>query len=271
MRASDGDMSAGLDVPALPPSKAWRRLGVIAAVVVFLAAWESTSGLLVASYFISRPSAVGHKLLEWAASGYLWPHLVFTLVTTVLGFAIAAISGTALGLILGSNDRLGQIFKPFIYAGFTLPKVVLAPLIIFWFGIGFQPSLIMSAITGFFFVFFNVYSGIIKTNQNLLNMVKILGASGAVTTLKVRLPSAMPEVFHGLHQGLIYAFHGAVVGEMTASNRGMGYVIVYASTEMDSSAVIAGLVVLGIASYALVYGLQKIERRVALRQGREEL
>jgi NitT/TauT family transport system permease protein len=214
--------------------------------------WQACAGRLINEFYIGTPLAIIAKIGTWITSGYLLPHLLATLETTGVGFVIAAVLGVASALVIGGSTRLDRILSPFIYASFALPKVALAPLLIVWFGVGQLPSLLLATLTAFYLVFFNVYTGIRGVSPTLLNTVVLMGAGRWTSTLKVRLPAAAPFIVLGLRQGLIYAFHGAVLGEMTASNKGIGYILIYAATDMDATAVLAGLVVLGVLAYALV-------------------
>ena len=236
------------------------------ALVAMLALWQFGSGTLFNQYYFGTPVEVAKQLAEWTRSGYLFPHLVATAQTTALGFAIAAIAGVALAVPMATSAWVDRILTPFIYTGFSLPKVVLAPLMIFWLGVGFLPCLAMSALTGFFFVFFNAYHGIRNVSPTLINTVQLMGASRLQTLLAVRLPAAAPELTQGLHQGLVYAFHGAIVGEMTASNLGIGYMLIYAGTDMDSTGVLAGLVVLAVITVALTRALYYVMDRLPTAQ-----
>ena len=234
-----------------------KRISIPKAVSVLVAiglllVWQLGSGSLFNAYYLSRPTAVMTQLAAWIADGYLWRHLSATLLNTGIGFALAAVAGTGAALLLGSVAILDRIFGPLIYLLYSLPKVVLAPLLILWVGIGPFPVILMAFITSFFMVFFNVYSGVRMANPVLLNAAALMGAGPLATALKVRLPAARASVALGMHQGLVYAFHGAIVGEMTSSDRGLGYALVYAGANMDANGVLAVLAVLGIVAFALL-------------------
>ena len=236
---------AGGRLEKAPESEAYVLWSIrVAALAGFLALWHFGSGTLFNHYYLGTPLAVAEQLVDWTRSGYLLPHIVATAQTTALGFAVAAIAGIALAVPMATSSWVDRVLTPFIYTGFSLPKVVLAPLMIFWLGVGFLPCLAMSALTAFFFVFFNAYHGIRNVSPALINAVQLMGASRLQMLFAVRLPAAAPQLTQGLHQGLVYAFHGAIVGEMTASNLGIGYVLIFASTDMDTTGVISGLVVL---------------------------
>jgi NitT/TauT family transport system permease protein len=227
-----------------------------------LALWQIASGTVVNAYYVSKPSEIATRIVDWFASGYILPHLASTFEVTVLGFAIAAVAGIASALVLAVNPIIDEILSPFLYASFSLPKIALAPVLIFWVGVGMMPPLLLASITAFYLVFFNAYTGIRGVSDALIRSVRLMGSGPLDLALKVRLPAAAPHITQGLSQGLIYAFHGAIVGEMTASNRGVGYVLVYAATDMDSTGVLTGLVLMGVISYALVAGLERLSKRV---------
>jgi NitT/TauT family transport system permease protein len=224
----------------------------ITSILVILVAWQIAASTFINPYFISTPVEVSRTLIAMMRGGDLWRHLLSTLTTTAIGFVAAAISGVALALLLGSNRFLDKTLGPFIFVAFSMPKVVLAPLLLLWLGVGKPPAIALAFITSFFLVFYNVLSGVRQVSDAYLNAAAVMGASRWQTALKIRLPAAAPFIATGLHQGLIYAFHGAILGEMTASNTGMGYLIIYAATSMDSNTVIAALVVIGAISYALI-------------------
>jgi NitT/TauT family transport system permease protein len=225
--------------------------GIVIAVGLLLL-WQFGSGVLFNAYYLSRPSAIAAQIAAWSADGYLWRHLSATLLNTAVGFALAALTGTAVALLLGGVKAADRVFGPLIYIVYSLPKVVLAPLLILWVGVGPLPVILMSFVTSFFMVFFNVYSGVRAVNPALLNSVALMGAGRFTTAFKVRLPAARASVALGMHQGLVYAFHGAIIGEMTSSDKGLGYALVYAGSDMDANGVLAVLAVLGIVAFGLL-------------------
>jgi NitT/TauT family transport system permease protein len=162
---------------------------------------------------------------------------------------------------LSENAFVDDVVRPFVVAAFAVPFIALAPLLVAWLGVGFLPATVVACVSSFFMIFFSAYSGVRETSPALLNIAKLMGANGIQRALKIKLPSALPFIVEGLYAGLIYAFHGEVVGEMLASNSGLGYVIAYAASQMDAGGVIAGLVVLGTLAYGLILSLDATYRR----------
>jgi NitT/TauT family transport system permease protein len=239
---------------------AWRA----AIIIVGLALWEFTSGRLIKPFWISSPSEIWRQLGTWIATGELWLHVEVTLTETVMGFAFGAISGVAVGLALGLNRRLAAILDPFIVAFYSLPKIALAPLFILWFGVGLTSKVVLATFVVFFLVFYNTYAGTLAVEAELVDVLRLMGARRSQIVRKVILPSAMIWIFTGMKSSVPYALIGAVVGEMMASNKGLGYLIEAAAGQYDTGGVFAALFVLMIIATGL-HSLLKQSERLLLR------
>jgi NitT/TauT family transport system permease protein len=239
---------------------AWR----VAIIVVGLSAWQYASGRLIKTFWISRPSDIWRQLLEWVVSGDLWIHLQATLVETVMGFVFGAVAGVLVGLALGLNRRLAAVLDPFIVAFYSLPKIALAPLFILWFGVGLASKVVLATFVVFFLVFYNTYAGTLAVEAELVDVLRLMGASRGQIVRKVILPSALIWIFTGMKSSVPYALIGAVVGEMMASNKGLGYLIQAAAGQYDTGGVFASLFVLMIIATGL-HELLKQSERVMLR------
>ncbi len=235
---------------------AW-RLGII---IVGLGFWEYASGRLIKPFWISSPSVIWRQLGEWIATGELWLHVEVTLTETVMGFAFGAVSGVAVGLALGLNRRLAAVLDPFIVAFYSLPKIALAPLFILWFGVGLTSKVVLATFVVFFLVFYNTYAGTLAVEAELVDVLRLMGARRSQIVRKVILPSALIWIFTGMKSSVPYALIGAVVGEMMASNKGLGYLIEAAAGQYDTGGVFAALFVLMIIATGLHELLKQSER-----------
>ena len=239
-----------------------QRIAQVAVGVCFLLFWELAAGPLIDPFFISEPSAVFAKLVDWIQRGELFSHLGITLYATVIGFAIGSVSGFSVGFIFGRYERIGAVFDPYITAIYCLPKIALAPLFIMWFGIGIESKIAMSAVIVFFLVFLNTYSGVRDVNPIHIHGTRIMGAGEWQLLVNVIAPSAAAWVLTGLKVSVPYALIGTVVGEFMSSNQGMGFVIAQASALFDTAGVFAGLVVLALVGGIINEGLKRFERHV---------
>ncbi len=239
---------------------AWR----VAILVVGLSAWQFASGRLIKPFWISSPSEIWAQLATWIATGELWVNVEVTLTETVLGFVFGAVAGIVVGLALGLNRRLAAILDPFIVAFYSLPKIALAPLFILWFGVGLTSKVVLATFVVFFLVFYNTYAGVLAVEQELVDVLRLMGGSRWQIVRKVILPSALIWIFTGMKSSVPYALIGAVVGEMMASNKGLGYLIQAAAGQYDTGGVFAALFVLMIIATGL-HELLKQSERLMLR------
>lgn len=228
--------------------------------LVLLAAWQFASGRLIQPFWISSPLEVAQRLADWYEKGKLMPNIGVTLFEALSGFLIGTIAGGAVGLLLGWFRRLADLLDPFIIGLYSLPKVALAPLFILWFGIGLQMKVILTAVIVFFLVFFNTYSGVRDTSRELIDIIRLMGASTGEVVRRVVLPSALTAIFVGLRVSIPYAMIGAVVAEMMASNRGIGYLLVDSTGQFDTAGAFAALTLLLVLSLALNAIVVRLER-----------
>ncbi len=236
-----------------------------------LAAWQLGAGFGATAYYLSTPVQVADRLLEWSMSGYVWPHLLSTIECSLAGFGVAAFVGTLFALAMASSPSFARLLEPALFAAFSTPKIVIAPLLILWIGVGTLPVIALSALSSFFVIFYGSYGGLRDVSGSYIDTAAVLGAGYWTTAFQFRLPAAGPYILASLTQGLIYAFHGAILGEMTASDTGMGYLIVYSATSMDAASVLAALAVIGAVTFGLLHLLASATRALAAPLNAEAL
>ncbi|UQN14905.1 ABC transporter permease [Gulosibacter sp. ACHW.36C] len=231
--------------------------------VILLALWQlgSTTGVLD-TFFFSEPTMVFSRIVEWFATGSIYTHLIATTQATLLAFIIGVLGGMAFGVLFGRVDFLAQLFDPFIKMINALPRLVLAPIFLLWFGIGIGSKVALAATLVFFVVFFNTLEGMRSVPRVLVNNSKMLGASEWQLLKSVYLPSAVSWIFSSLHTSVGFAITGAVIGEYLGAFRGIGYVIAQAQGTFDTTSVFAGMVVLMVFVLIIEYFITLAEKRL---------
>jgi NitT/TauT family transport system permease protein len=248
----------------------WQRNGTttvvwatrIALLAVLLTLWEIAADRWIDSTFISRPSDIVGRLAEWSGDGTLWTNTWITVQEIVYGFLLGAATGALAGFVLASMSLVYRVLDPFMMALYSIPKVALAPLFIVWFGIGMHMKVLLAAVTVFFLVFLNTAAGVREVDRGLIDAVRLMGGSRGDIARKVVLPASMTGVLTGLKVSIPYALIGAVIGELVASNRGLGYLINDAAAQFDTAGVFATLVVLSVIASVLNVFVGLIGRRV---------
>jgi NitT/TauT family transport system permease protein len=236
----------------------------VALFVVFVALWQLGSNLnLFDPGVVPSPLAIWQHLMKWSLDGTLWFHSWITIQETVAGFLLGAIGGIVFGFAIGRYPALAEVLDPFILAIYSVPKVALAPLFLVWFGIGISMKIVLAAVTVLFIVFFNTLAGVRNVDRDLVDAVWLMGAKPRDILLKVLVPSAMSWALTGVRIAIPYALIGAIIGELIASNRGIGYLISSAASSYDTAGVFAALIVLTVLAMLLNAVVDEIDRRLS--------
>lgn len=231
--------------------------------VVFIAAWEAAIyWYQVPNYIVPRPGVVFASFVRGYVDGSLWPHLLFTAKSILLGYLVGCSIALFLGAILAESRTAEMFFYPYIVALKSTPKVALAPLIIVWFGFGIESKIIMVALVCFFPVFVNTLVGLRQAPQEQIDLMRVYSASRLHILLNVKLPSALGIIFAGLQIAIVLGLIGAIVAEFISSREGLGYVISSNSFDMNLGMMFAAIVslsIMGVVGNALVrYAQSKI-------------
>jgi NitT/TauT family transport system permease protein len=227
---------------------------------VVLAVWQFVMAPLTDPFYVSSPSRIAGRLAEWIADGSVVVDLLYTLESTFIGYVVGALAGVAVGFAVGRLKMLGDVLDPFFDALNSLPRVALGPLFILWLGIDLAPKVLMVASLVFFVVMTNTRAGVRDVNPDYVNVLRIMGADERTIFRKAVLPSAAGWIYASLTIALPWALIGAVIGEMIASDKGMGYQILHAGGVLDSTGIFAGLFVLMLVGLLLTHIVRVLER-----------
>jgi NitT/TauT family transport system permease protein len=239
------------------PIIVWQALLGIAA----LSAWqELVNAGRLDKFFFSRPSDIAVRIATWIRTGSIFPHLLVTMEEAALAFVLGAASGVVLGFGLARAPRLGALLDPYIRLLNALPRVVLAPIFLLWFGLGIWSKVVLGITVVFFIVFFNTHQGVREVDPVVLNNVRMLGASEWQLIRHVLIPSALTWVFSSLHISVGFAMIAVVVGEYLGASRGVGYLISQAEGTFDTTGVFAGMAVLSAVVLMVGWGVNRLER-----------
>ncbi len=230
---------------------------------VILAAWSYATGPGgLPPYLLPAPSAVAQALWSGLASGEFWPHIVFTMSSTLIGYAIGSILAIVAGVLVAESQLFERFVFPYIVAIQATPKVALAPLILVWFGFGLASKVVLVALICFFPLLVNTIGGIRRTDPELVAMARSFSRPSWWIFLHIKLPAAAGAIFAGLEIGIVLALIGAVVGEFVAAERGVGYLIGAATVNMNVAAMFAGVLILAVFGVFSSFAVRAVQRRV---------
>ncbi len=222
-------------------------------------AWEAMVRIFaISTYIIPAPSQIARSLVAQ------WPTLMqASLVTAseiLLGFVVSVVTGIVIALLIVRFDWLGRALYPLVVLFQNVPKVALAPIFILWFGYGLGPKIGLILVIAFFPVTLSMLAGMQAVDPSLLSLMNSVGASPTQILFGVRVPHALPNLMAGAKIAATLSVIGAIVGEFAGASDGLGYVIQFASTQLDTPLVFAALLLVSILGIAFYYAVEILER-----------
>ncbi len=214
----------------------------------------------IEQFVLPAPSAIFEALWQWR--WLILENSWQTLMTTLVGFGLAIVIGALGGIALGSSPVVYDSFYPALIGFNSVPKVAVIPILIIWFGIGTVPAILTAFLLAFFPILVNVATGIATVEPELRDVLRALGATRRQVIMKVGLPRSMPYFFASLKIAMTVAFVGSIVAETVAANKGIGYLMLVASSRFEVPLAFAGLIVTGIMGVAMYAVSAGIERRM---------
>lgn len=237
-------------------------LSAAVAPLLLLLWYLATANELVAPILLPSPADVWEAVPRvYGARGFS-EHVTRTVGEIVLGFLLGAAVGFWLGVLLGSSQRLRAAYLPLLSALESVPTVILAPLIIAWFGFGMDGKIVQAAIACFYAVFITTLSGLSMAEADSISLMRSLKASRWQILRKVKIPFALPVIFGGLQMGATTAIIGAIVSEFVGADRGLGFLMLRYRASYDTPAVwvlIFAFLAFGLIAY---FTLWFAERRI---------
>lgn len=239
------------------------RLSQLGVALVVLTAWELlVRAGVVDAFFFPLPTDILDTTWQWVSTGYVFPHLWVTMQEALLAFVVGAAAGLFLGFLLARVRFLERLLDPFLQMFNALPRVVLAPIFLLWFGLGIWSKVAFGFTLVFFIVFFNTLEGVKSVDRVLVNNARMLGASERQLLRHVFIPSALTWIFSSLHISVGFAITGAVVGEYLGASAGVGYAIAQAQGVFDTEGVFAGMFILMVVVLVIDIIVNRVERRL---------
>ncbi len=254
---------AGFDATDLAPSR-WHDvtatwLPALALALMALLLWEAAVRLFQVSPFIApAPSAVVEALVrEWSS---LADASLVTAREILIGFVTSAIVGIGLALLIARFDGFGRALYPLVVLFQNVPKVALAPIFILWFGYGLAPKILLITVIAFFPVTLSMLAGIESVDPALLALMRSIGTGRTDILFKIRVPHSLPQLMAGLKIAATFSVIGAIVGEFAGASAGLGYMIQFASTQLDTPLLFAALTLVSILGVGFYYAAEILER-----------
>jgi ABC-type nitrate/sulfonate/bicarbonate transport system permease component len=246
------DSAVAFAVGALPP---------LVVLVALFAAWEvyvSASDINVVT--LPAPSRVLDA--AYTNRSLLWDHSLVTMKETVIGLIVSIVFGVGLALLIDAFAPARRALYPLLVGSQTVPVVVIAPLMILWFGFELTPKIIVVTLYTFFPITVAFASGLAATSPEALVLMRTLGAGRLKTLMLLKVPQALPYLFTGLRIAVTYAMVGAVFAEWSGAREGLGIYVLLMKNSFRTDMVFAAVFLIALLSLGLFVLVGMIERMV---------
>jgi NitT/TauT family transport system permease protein len=240
----------------------WKKIiPAIIALIVFLMVWY----LLIYIFTISplilpTPYEVAASL--FTNLPFLLQHGGLTLLEAVLGFLLGGVAAVVLAVVFQFSDKFQEAIYPYVIALKAIPLVVLAPLVVVWFGSGFASKVVMASIISFFPIMVNAVQGLNSVEQEALDLMASLSASRRQVLLKLKFPASLVAIFAGMKISSTFAVIGAVVAELVNAQNGIGYVIKNSSYYLDTALTFAAIFVAALIGLLFFWVINILEKKI---------
>jgi putative hydroxymethylpyrimidine transport system permease protein len=248
-----------------PVLRLWPAFLVVAAAI---AGWQlaASSGVLadalgLDSFLVPSPAEIGRSL--WEDRSLLADNAWVTFGEVVAGFAAALVLGIATAVALHLSPLLRRVSYPLVIASQTIPVIVIAPILVVWFGFGIGPKIAIIALICFFPITVNTLDGLATVPIDQRKLMRSLGAGRLRVLGSLELPTALPFLISGAKIAAAVAVIGAVFGEWAGANEGLGHLMLVDNARLEVARLFAAMVWLSAMAIALFGCLTLIERRVA--------
>lgn len=241
----------------------------IEAITRFLPAALLLGGLLVGwelwvairgtePFVLPAPSRVWRAFLD--NRHLLDEHTVTTMYEAVLGLVAGAAAGVVLAVVTASVPLARRVLYPLVVASQTVPMIILAPLLVLWFGFGLTPKVVVVALITFFPVAISTVGGLMGADRDLVDLFRSMGASRRDVLRHVLVPHAIPSFFDGLRIATAYSVAGAVIAEWTGAEKGLGIFISRSQASFRVDQIFVAITIVALLSTALFVAVGGLAR-----------
>lgn len=242
-------------------------------ILLLLGIWEvAVRSLKLPSYLLPAPSEIAQVIVD--RFQLLMEHSWVTAYEMLLGYFLAIIVAIPMAIAITASPNFDRFVTPILLFFQTVPKISLAPLFLVWFGVGITPKILVAFLISFFPIIIDTAVGLRSIAPEMVDLARSMGASRFQIFSRFRLPTSLPYLFSGLKVASTLAVVGAVVGEFVGADKGLGYLLLVANSNLLTSLMFAAIFSLTAQGLILFYIIQKLETilipwHITVRSGEE--
>jgi NitT/TauT family transport system permease protein len=231
--------------------------------VLVFALWEVLGNLKIIDPFLtSTPSRMAKSLVTIYNEGTLFKHILVTCYETILGFILGTILGTIIAVMLWWSDFASRVAEPYLVVLNALPKVALAPIIIFWVGNGLKAIVLIALLISIVVTIISVLAGFNEVDDDKVKLLKTFGANKIQLLIHLIIPASIPTLISALKINVGLSWVGVIMGEFLVAKDGLGFLIVYGGQISQLDMVMMSIIILSILAYIMYVGVSVFEKRL---------
>ena len=236
------------------------RVGLL---ILFIALWEILADLKILDAFLtSSPSRIVNSLMDFIKEGTLLKHILITCYETILGFTLGTFLGALIAIILWSFPFVSRVLEPYLVVLNALPKVALAPIIIFWAGNGITAIITIALLISIVTTIITVLTGFNEVDKGKLKLMETLKASKFQTLRYLVFPANIQVIISALKINVGLSWVGVIMGEFLVARKGLGFLIVYGGQISQLDMVMMSIVILSIIAFIMYKIVAKLEDKL---------
>ena len=238
----------------------------IVILLVFFSLWEIAGRLSwVDPFLTSTPSKMYKAFMQIYAEGTLLSHIFITCFETIVGFVLGTILGSLIAVLLWWSDFVSKVLDPYLIVLNALPKVALAPIIIFWVGNGMRAIIVIALLISVVVTIISILNGFKEVDQDKIKLLKTFGASKLQILINLIIPSTIPTIISALKINVGLSWVGVIMGEFLVAREGLGFLIIFGGQISQLDMVMMSIVILSVLAYLMYEVVAFFERKVIPR------
>ncbi|MBV4441410.1 MAG: ABC transporter permease [Clostridium tyrobutyricum] len=231
--------------------------------VIFFALWEIAGDLnWIDPFLTSTPSRMFKNLIKLYLEGTLFKHIGITCIETIIGFLLSTILGTLIAILLWLSDFVSDVLDPYLVVLNALPKIALAPIIIFWVGNGMSAIVMVTVLICIVVTILTVLNGFREVDKDKIRLLKTFGASRFQILTHLIMPASVPTLVSTLKINVGLSWVGVIMGEFLVAKEGLGFLIIYGGQISQLDTVMVSIIILAVLAYLMYKLVELAENKI---------
>lgn len=236
------------------------RIFILVALFTF---WEIAGNTgLIDPFLTSTPSRMWKSLLKIYSEGTLFTHIFITCGETILGFLLGTLLGTFIAVLLWWSDFASKVLDPYLVVLNALPKVALAPIIIFWVGNGVNAIILIALLISIVVTIINILNGFKEVDKDKIKLLETFGSNKRQVLTNLIIPASIPTIISSLKINVGLSWVGVIMGEFLVAKEGLGFLIIFGGQISQLDMVMMSIIILSILAFLMYAAVSYLEKHL---------